>query len=622
MKRNAFPLARKAIKFTPLFAVLATTFPALAQAQGKGAEALEPVVVTATRNAQSISDTLSDTSIITSDEIERSGHITLVDLLQARRGVEITRNGGPGSSSSVFIRGADNKQNVVLIDGVRIGSSTSGGANWAAMPLSQIDRIEIVHGPLSSLYGADAVGGVIQIFTKKGEGAPRVNASVGIGSDETRTVDAGIAGAALENGRLTYALNVAREKAEGFSVKKPGVSGYNPDKDGYERESVSGQLGYELAKGHALNLSFLNSENETQYDSSALRDDRSYQKLESYAITSTNQLAQGWVSRLQAGRSKDKSIDVSGSVSRYYTVQDYLSWQNDIVLRNTDLFQFVLERREEKVDSTESAVNRERTTNSVAAAYQLREGDHLASVSLRNDDNSQFGSHTTGSIGYGYKLTNALRANASYGTSFRAPTFNELYVPNYGVPSNRPEEGKNLEAGLFYKEGATQLSAVYYRNRLTNLLLNADPCPLPGYTWGCAYNVNEATLEGWSLSAETRTGNFIWRGTLDLQDPRDETTQKRLQRRAKKYGTVAAEYVGNASNVGAEVVFSSDRFDNAANTNLLPGYGLVNLFGSYQLNSNWSLFGRWDNVFDKDYETARGYATAGSTVFVGVRYGR
>jgi vitamin B12 transporter len=269
-------------------------------------------------------------------------------------------------------------------------------------------------------------------------------------------------------------------------------------------------------------------------------------------------------------------------------------------------------------------VNRNRTTNSMGVAYQLLEGPHLANLSARNDDSSQFGSHSTGSVGYGYRFTPSLRANVSYGTSFRAPTFNQLYYPDFGVPTNRPEKGKNTEFGLFYAEGATQLSAVYYHNRIEDLIINIarGACPIAGYPGGCAYNINQAVLKGWSLSAGTKTGNFIWRGTLDLQDPRDETLNRQLERRAKQHGTVAAEYVTGATNVGMEVVFSGERFEySSSDTFRLPGYGLLNFYASRQIAKDWSLFGRWDNVFDKDYELARGYATAGSNVFIGVRYG-
>jgi len=581
--------------------------------------ALAPVVVTAARTPQIATEVLSDNIVITAEEIARSGHTNLVDLLQRRRSMEISRNGGPGSNASLFIRGAENRQNIVLIDGMRTGSATSGGANWANIPLSQIDRIEIVYGPMSSLYGADAVGGVVQIFTKQGEGAPAATAAVGVGSRGKRTLEAGVSGS---DARISYAISASHERADGFSSTRPSAFGFNPDDDGYERTGTSGRLGVEYAKGLEIGVNFLYSRLDADYDNGLAADDHTLQHLNSYSVYAKNKFAPNWNSQVQIGLSNDKSHTFPTSPSRFNTQQRYLSWQNDVSVRGADLLQLVLERREEEVDSTTSALNQERTTNAVAVAYQLKQGAHLANLSLRNDDSSQYGSRTTGSIAYGYRFTKALRANASFGTSFRAPTFNELYFPNFGFPGNRPEKGKNAETGLYYDNGKSRLSAVYYRNRITDLIVAANPCPgNPEFGFGCAFNVNKAVLTGVTLGAGTTFGNLALNASLDFQDPHDETTGRRVARRAKRHGTLAAEYGVGAVHAGAELIFSGDRFDDAGNRNRLGGYGLLNLFASYELAPNWSLFGRWDNVLDKEYALARNYNTAGSTLFVGVRYG-
>lgn len=569
-------------------------------------------------------EVLSDNVVITSEDIAQSGQTSLVDLLQRQRGIEIARNGGPGTTSSVFIRGAANNQSIVLIDGVRVGSSTSGGATWESIPLSQIDHVEIVYGPLSSLYGADAMGGVVQIFTRKGEGAPAPTVSAGIGSYNTRNVEAGISGSTPGDRKFSYALHAAHETSDGFSAKKPGASfGFNPDKDGYKSDSASGRFSVELAKEQEIGLNFLHGRLNAQYDSSANFDDRSVQTLDTLALYSKNRIVSNWLSTVQLSQGDDKldSIDSFGKTF-FNTRQTNLSWQNDVAL-GTDVLQVVLERREEKAETSTPELNRTRTTNSIAAAYQLRRGAHLATASLRNDDSSQFGSKTTGSVAYGYRITNALRTNISYGTSFRAPTFNELYFPQFGLASNKPEQGRNAEAGLYYDDGKSQLSAVYYRNRITDLMVTTFPCPIDpeNHQFGCAPNVNKALLTGVTFGAGSRLGNYTVRAALDLQDPRDETTDRRLARRAQQYGTVGLDYAAGAIKAGGEVVFSGKRFDDAANRNAMGGYGLVNLHASYDFAPNWSLFGRWDNVFDKNYELVRNYATAGSNLFVGVRYG-
>jgi vitamin B12 transporter len=246
----------------------------------------------------------------------------------------------------------------------------------------------------------------------------------------------------------------------------------------------------------------------------------------------------------------------------------------------------------------------------------------LGSISIRNDDSSQYGSHTTGSIGYGYRIIDTLRASASYGTSFRAPTFNELYFPSFGVPTNKPEQGKNTEAGLYYDDGKSQANIVYYHNRITDLIVTAATCPVnpAGHPFGCAYNVDKALLTGVSVGASTTLDKVTLRSALDIQDPRDETTNKVLTRRARQHATLAAEYETGTVKTGAELVISGKRFDDVANNNVLGGYGILNLYSSYDFARDWSLFGRWNNVTNKNYELARNYATAGSNVFVGIRY--
>ncbi|HYD62254.1 MAG TPA: TonB-dependent receptor [Noviherbaspirillum sp.] len=604
---------------TPLAIAVAISaaFTVSAAAQEKK---LESVVVTATRSPQIAKEVLADNVVITAEDIAKSGGTSLADVLQRQRGIEISRNGGPGAQSSVFIRGTDNKQNVVLVDGVRVGSSTSGGASWNAIPLSQIDRVEIVYGPLSTMYGADAVGGVIQIFTKQGSGAPAPTVSVGAGTYDTRNAEAGVSGSSEG---FRYSLRAAHERSDGFSATKPGNFSFNADRDGYRNTSGSGQFSYQVAKDHELGATFLHSLLKSQFDSGPTQDDRARTTVAAYSLYAKNKILPNWNSHVQLSRSADHSTnDASFGHTEFDTDLTTISWQNNFSVGASDVFQLIAEHRKEEVDSTEAALVRERTTNALAAAYQLRRGAHLGALSLRADDNSQFGTRTTGNVSYGYRLTSALRVNAAAGTSFRAPTFNELYFPRFGIPTLRPEKGKNMEVGLYYDDGKSQYSAVYFRNRLTDLLVFAPVCPVnpAAFPIGCTYNVNEALLTGLSLGASTTVGSFTLRGSLDIQDPKDETTGRQLARRAKKHGTFAVDHKAGALTTGGELVFSSDRFDDANNRNRLGGYGLLNLHAGYDLTKDWNLFARWNNVLDKNYELTRLYNTAGSNLFVGLRY--
>ena len=603
----------------PLFAfsLASPVIPALAD------PAIETVVVTANRTPQRADEVIPDTTVISSEEIARAGAGSVADVLRRQRGIEIVRNGGPGASTSVFLRGANSNQVVVLIDGVRIGSSTSGVAAWNAIPLSSIDHIEIVYGPLSALYGADAIGGVVQIFTKRSEGTPVFSASAGAGTYGARQYDAGVHGSTGGEHSVSYALSAAHEEAEGFSSTRPGSSSYNKDKDGYGRNSVNGRLALQFAPGHEVGAQFLKSRLGAQYDSGASSyDTHNEQDIDSYAVFLNDRIMPNWRSSLQAARSNDRlgsftSATASGA-SQINTRQNEYTWQHTLDLNGDTLQVLFGHRKEEVLSSSSVALNRSRITNSVAAAYDLRRGSHLLDLSLRRD-HSVYGGKTTGAAGYGYEFSKDLRATASVGTSFRAPTYNELYYPGYGLPTNKPEQGRNAEAGLRWQVAGAELQANYYRNRLTDMLVTLNPCP--SRTGSCAYNVNHALLEGLTMSAETRMRGIDLRASVDLQDPRDETTGKQLARRTRRHASLAASHAFEQLELGAEVQASASRFDDAANVNRLGGYGLLNLYTTWRFTPDWSLLLRLDNALDKRYDLARNYGTAERSWFAALRYG-
>lgn len=613
-----FSFARRTAQ--PAFAISAFVLSTLACAQTS-----PEVLVTATRTPQAGVDILADHTLISSEEIVRSGASNIIDLLQKQRGIEVVRNGGPGTASSVLIRGADARQSVVLVDGIRVASSTTGTANWAALPLSNIERIEIVYGPLAALYGADAIGGVVQIFTRQGSGAPHITAAFSAGSDQARNGDVGISG---KSGGFSYAIAAARDQDDGFSATKPGSSSYNADNDGYRRDSANARFTADIDADSQVGLQYLHSRLQAQYDSGASSfDTRSIQDLDNVAVFASTRIAPNWRLQAQAAQADDKSISISSAAtsgtSIIETRQNQFSVQSDLTI-GPDLLQVLLERREEEVLSgSTAALNTSRATNSVGASYSLKRGASLATASVRRDNSSQYGGQTTGGIGYGYRFTQGLRANASVGTSFRAPTFNDLYFPGFGVATNKPEKGRNVEGGLYWNGGTSEASVVYFHNRLTDMLVTAAFCPVEPatHTFGCAYNVGRATLSGVTIAGRTRLYAIDLRGSLDFQDPRDDTTGKTLVRRSKRHASFSAEYTRGALTAGAGLQVSGRRFDDAANRNTLGGYGLINLFAQYQLSNNLSVLARWNNVADKKYELARNYGTAGSQVFVGVRYG-
>jgi vitamin B12 transporter len=616
----ARPLARS------LPASIALAFAALNAAAAPAADAgPDTVVVTATRTPQRADQVIADTVVIDRAEIARAGVGSVADLLRRQRGIEIVRNGGAGAATSVFLRGANSNQVLVLVDGVRIAGATTGTASWNAVPLSAIDHIEIVYGPLSSLYGADAIGGVVQIFTRRGEGAPAVSASLGGGSYGTGAGEASVSGTTGGAHGVSYALSAGREESDGFSATRPGAFGFNPDDDGYARHTVNGRVAVKLAEGHEAGAQFLKSRLWAQYDNGAPRYDvHNVQKLDSYALFLNDRFLPEWNSTMQLARAYDKqgSFDTAATSSQIDTRQDELTWQNTVAL-GPDTLQVLFGHRKEKVMATSLVTPKDsrpitRITNSVAASYGLKRDAHLVDVSVRKDYAS-YGSKTTGALGYGYQFNKDLRATLSAGTSFRPPTFNELYYPGYGFEGNKPEKGRNLEAGAHWQLGATALQANYYRNRLTDMLVSATPCP--GRAGSCAYNVNHAMLKGLTLSSVTRLNAWTLSANADLQEPRDETTGKQLARRARRHANIAADYEVGPVQAGLELQASGQRFDDARNANRLGGYGLVNLYTIWHVSPDWSLMLRADNLADKRYETARYYGAAGRSVFASIRYG-
>ena len=602
-------------RFFTLVVVSLVPFSSFGQMPAKSAR-LDPIAVTASRTAQPVSDLLADVTVIGPDDIARAGQSSLAELLAREPGVEMATNGGPGSTSAVFLRGANSGHTLVLIDGVRVGSSSSGTTPIEAIPLDQIDHIEILRGPASSLYGADAMGGVIQIFTKRGDGSSpaRVNASAGYGSYDTSQFAAGVAGAAQA---WNYALQVGSGHSRGFNaIENPANFSYNPDRDGYTSASITASGSVRIGSGHEITGQVFRNRLNAQFDGALGFDDRTVTIVESYSLASRDQLTDGWTSRLQAALANDDSVSNGAfGPSAFRTRQWQYSWQNDVTLP-LGLLSLIAERREERLSSDVAFSITQRNTNSADAIYQLRQGSHALQANLRIDDSSQFGSRTTGALAYGYRLTPAFRATISAGTAFKAPTFNDLYFPGFSNPNLAPEKSRNIEAGLYYDTGARHARAVVYRNRVDDLIV--FECDA---NFNCApQNVDRATLEGITLGYDVTWGETVLKTSVDLQKPRDDTNGHLLPRRAKRHGALALTHAIGSLRIGAEWSASSRRFDDAANTRRLGGYAVTNLTLDYALSKAWTLVVRANNVFDKHYELAADYATPRANVFAGVRF--
>ncbi|MBU4612403.1 TonB-dependent receptor [Achromobacter sp. GG226] len=580
---------------------------------------LAPIAVIGSRAPQPLDDVLGDVTVVDRAAIDRAGSSSLAELLSRQHGIEYVDNGGPQTATSLFMRGANNAQTLILVDGMRINNATAGGGALNAIALNDIERVEILRGAASSLYGADAVGGVINVITRQGADKPlSLRADIGAGSHGTVRTSTSLAGS---NAGWRYALNAGYGQSRGYNATTPeNAFSYNPDRDSWYQRNVSGSLAYAWATGHEVSIRMFHDRVNGGYDASTAEyNDRAVQTVEGFALASRDRITAQWLSTLRLGVTEDENVSITlGDDSRFRTRQRQYGWQNDYQLTDTQRVTLAFDRLEQRVTGdlqdwstgvgmpADYAVTA-RNTNAVTGVYTGDFGRHHVQASLRHDDDSQYGGQTTGGAAYGLDLLPGLRATLAANTAFRAPTFNELYYPGGGNPDLAPEKSRNVEAGLRWQRGSTELGATVYRNRVTNLI-----------TGWPSENVGRAILRGVTLTGAHQWGNTALRASLDLQDPHDAATGDVLLRRAKRVFRLNADHRIGLARVGAEWYLSGERYD--VGRQRLGGYGLLALTASYDVTPETQVQLRWNNVFDKQYTLAQGYATQGSSVFVNVAY--
>ncbi len=600
---------------------LAAVFPVMAAETSTDA-----VVVTASRQPQRMNELLADVSVISREEIEMAGQSSLPQLLARQPGIEYTQSGGAGSAQSLFIRGTNSEHALVLIDGMRVNSATLGTTALSRIPLSQIERIEILRGPASALYGADAIGGVVQIFTKQGSGPAAFNFEAAYGSDNTTKLAAGVSG---QNEGLRYSFQASFDDTDGFSnIRNKQNNAYNPDKDGFRDSAFTGNLAYRFNGDHEVGLNAFTSDGRDYYDggygASAVKDYRSDTRVSSYSLYSRNRLLPVWQSTLRLGRGTDDTEYYTDGLetSNVRTDQDQFSWQNDIKL---PLGKGLLatEWLKQKVTASQDYDKTERTIKSLLAGWGASVDMHRWQFNVRHDDISQTGSKTTGTAAYGYQISDAVRAHAAYGTAYKAPSMNDLYYPvmpfmGQGNPDLKPEYARNREVSLHYETAQHSASVTYFHNRIDDLIQWEETSP--GSWFYTPQNVASARITGWSLAYKGFYGPLSVHASVDFQDPRNTETDTILTRRARKHANLGLEYTTGAWILGSEVVSSGERYSDAANDVSMGGYTLFNVSATYQVDRNVSLFARINNLFDKKYEYVSDFATPGLNALVGIRY--
>ncbi|MDO4904266.1 MAG: TonB-dependent receptor [Lautropia sp.] len=586
------------------------------------------VVVTATREPQLLDQSAGDIVLIDRSMLVDGGIDSVEEALRRHAGVQLTRSGGPGQSAGYFVRGVGSSGTVVLLDGVRVGSASLGQFDLSSLAIGQIERIEVLRGPASGLYGADAVGGVINIITRRGEGAPRLTGNLMLGGYRSREGSIGISGA---SGAYDYALGVSHEKSRGVSAVRPSTENddYNPDADGFKRTVGTARVGYTPMQGHRIGLVAMRSELDAQYDGAeydapdftpdATPDFRNHLDTSLTALDYRGKLSQQWTTSLRFADSVDDSDTGGRTKSRYKTDREQWTWQNRVALSSNEQLMLAYERLTEEV-SAENFVNvPERTNKALMAGYVGTLDQTTWEGSIRRDDNSAHGKKTTGSIGFNHVVSNTTRLRAVYGTTFRAPTFNDLYYPGYGVATLEPEKGRSIELGMNWQEGGDRIGITAFRNKVRDMIVyDSDStgtiCPV-GY-FGCAANTARAKLRGISLEAGSRQGVWQWGTTIDWLKAIDETTGERLARRARHQATLSIDYVADQWRAGVALTRVGSRPDN---DRMLAAYNRIDLTGSWRVAPQWRIEAKLLNATDRDIEPIAGYRDLGRQAWVGVR---
>jgi vitamin B12 transporter len=601
--------------------------PALAHAQdGTAPTNLDQVIVTANRTAISVNDALAPVEVIDAEQIRHSQARSLPDLLRGRAGISMSNQGGSGKLTTLFLRGAESDHVLVLVDGIRVGSATSGLTAFQDLPIEMIDRVEIVRGPRSSLYGADAIGGVIQVFTRRDKQAfaPRVrfdggsNDTLGYGVGFGGSNDRGWFGADYQHTR-TSGINACNGFFDPATFDGAGcfiALGSQPDRDGYEKDALSLRGGINLTEQWSVEGHALRNEGDNEFDGDFTDRAETVQQVIGGKVR--------WHPsdrvdvHLTAGRNVDSSDNFLGDtyLDFFSTNRDSATLQGDFGIAAGQLVSVGLDWLNDSVESATAYDEDERDNKAAFVQYQGKFGAQSLEASVRRDDNEQFGGHTTGGAAWGLVFADNWRVTAGYGSAFKAPTFNELYFPFFGNPNLRPEDSETWELGLAFLGDGFNVHLDTFSTDVDDLIAFDAAINLPN-------NVEKARMQGAELSADTTIADWTINGAisyLDTENRRGFYEGNDLARRAKNSARLDVDRAFGAFRFGLTAVGEGSRYDDVANTRRLGGYGTLDLRAEYAITQDLTLQARVANVFDRDYETVAFYNQPGREWFLTLRY--
>jgi vitamin B12 transporter len=581
------------------------------------------VVITATRTPEPAEQTLAAVTVIDSREIARRQALSLQELFQGEAGIQINNNGGLGKVSSVYLRGTEAEEVLVLVDGIRMGSVSLGTTAFQYVPVEQIDHIEIVRGPRSSMYGSEAIGGVIQIFTRRPADGFRSEASAASGSHSTQSYTGAAAGKA---DRLGYSVSAGYLDSNGYpncrGIPYPTGGGCyvsDPTPDGYHNASGSARLKYDLTDEADVEASVLRAQGGTRYAGLASNHEDFIQQAASvgghWSPVAALKLT------LLAGQSRDDATESLNLAitpgTRFDTTRASASVQADWQLAARQLLSLGSDYLRDQLSSDTPFPVTSRRIVGVFGIYQGALGREQWSVSARHDRNQQFGERSTGSLAWGYGFDGGLKLMASYGSAFRAPSFDDLYFPGFGNPALRPETSRTGEVGIDQRLAASVWSLHAFETRVHDLI---------GFDANfVAANTDEARIRGVEAQGAGTLG--AWHATLTAGwlDPRNRTRgspnyDNLLPGRARATAHLELAHETRQLRIAGRVNVAGPRFNDLANTAPLGGYGTVDLLAEWRPTQHWSVQGKAANLTDRRYELTLYYPQDRRNYLLTIRY--
>lgn len=580
-----------------------------------------PIVVTGNRIPQPLTDALPHTTLLTRAEIERSQAVDLPSLIARESGVEFASNGGRGTATSLFVRGAQNRQVLVLIDGVPLARhDATGQVGIEHLMLDQIDRIEIVRGNLSAVYGSGAVGGVIQVFTREGRGPARASAHVEAGSQGFAHGSASVGGGTAST---QWSLGLSAQRTRGQSAIDPAVfTSVNPDRDGYRNTSAVAHVAHDWAPGQRLSAGLMMVDGKTAYDSTfATPDDTqdSRSRKTVLRLGSENEFGTAGTTSVQLSRQRERFDDATtgtyGYVSRYTTEVDTLNWTHRFVPVAGVQAQGGVELQRQRIDGDDGYGGGYVDGRDVTALFggaQGKLGAHTLGLNLRHDRIQGGDAQTTGRADWAWAFAAGWRVNASLATSFAVAPLGYLYAPYFGNPDLKAEHARSREVGLQWTSGRQVVRATLFDNRVRDEI---------SYDFGSQKfeNIGRTRNRGLELSYSGRIGATDLRASLTSQDPTDLATGTRLLRRAAFLASTTVSHdLGGGWRVGGALRHAGARPD--AGNVTLDAYTVADLTAQWDVSPQWQALARVENLGDVAWQTANGYPQPGRGVFVGLRW--